>query len=105
MEMNAQLKKGVLELMVLQEISKRDLYGYELARILNEYYTDVDVSSFYTILRRLKGKEYVSCYEGSISSGPRRKYYQLTERGREYLEKQLVEWKNMQQIQHKLSRC
>ena len=35
--MNAQLKKGVLELTILREINKGDLYGYELAKMLGEY--------------------------------------------------------------------
>lgn len=103
--MNAQLKKGVLELTVLQEISKKDLYGYELARLLGEYYTDVDISAFYTILRRLKGKEYIFCYEGKESGGPRRKYYRMTDEGRAYLNQRLEEWKHMQHIQRQLGLC
>ncbi|MGN0305917.1 MAG: PadR family transcriptional regulator [Lachnospiraceae bacterium] len=101
--MNAQLKKGVLELMVLQEIDKGDLYGYELVRLLGKYYTDVDISSFYAILRRLRRKELVSCYEGSKSEGPPRKYYRITLRGKEYLCQQAAEWKRIQQIQQRLS--
>lgn len=103
--MNAQLKKGVLELMVLQKISKGDLYGYEVAKLLSEYYIDVDISSYYTILRRLKKKELISCYAGSSSGGPPRKYYRITDLGREYLARQLKEWKAMQKIHQKLSKC
>ncbi|MCI6813119.1 MAG: PadR family transcriptional regulator [Lachnospiraceae bacterium] len=101
-DMNAQLKKGVLELTILREINKGDLYGYELAKMLGEYYTDVDLSSYYTILRRLRRKELVSCYEGSKSEGPPRKYYQITNRGKEYLCQRMAEWKHIQQIQQKL---
>ena len=100
--MNAQLKKGVLELTILREINKGDLSGYELAKMLGEYYTDVDLSSYYTILRRLRRKELVSCYEGSKSEGPPRKYYQITNRGKEYLCQRMAEWKDIQQIQQKL---
>ena len=77
--MNAQMKKGILELIVLNEIEQGDIYGYELVKKLCEYYVDVDISSYYTILRRLHGKAYIECYEGDVSGGPKRKYYSITE--------------------------
>ena len=89
--MNAQMKKGVLELSVLNEIEQGDVYGYELVKKLCEYYTDVDNSSYYTILRRLYRKEYIDCYEGEYSGGPKRKYYSITENGKEYLKERKVE--------------
>lgn len=100
--MNAQLKKGVLEMAVIQEIAKRDMYGYDVARCLGEYYTDVDISAFYTILRRLKSKEYIVSYEGTDSGGPTRKYYGITDKGRSYLEQRLLEWERMTEIQKQL---
>ena len=100
--MNAQMKKGVLELIVLNEIEQQDIYGYELVKKLCEYYVDVDISSYYTILRRLHGKEYVVCYEGEISGGPKRKYYSITEAGRLYLRERKLELQYMNQMNQKL---
>lgn len=100
--MNAQMKKGILELIVLNEIDKSDIYGYELVKKLCEYYVDVDISSYYTILRRLHGKEYIKCYEGDISGGPKRKYYSITEIGKDYLKERKLELQYMNQMNQQL---
>ena len=93
--MNAQMKKGILELIVLNEIEQHDIYGYELVKKLGEYYVDVDISSYYTILRRLHKKEYIECYAGDISGGPKRKYYSITENGKKYLKERKLELQYM----------
>ena len=100
--MNAQMKKGILELIVLNEIEQNDIYGYELVKKLCDYYVDVDISSYYTILRRLHGKEYIDCYEGDISGGPKRKYYSITEKGKVYLDERKMELQYMNQMNRKL---
>lgn len=96
--MNAQLKKGVLELIVLNEIEQSDVYGYELVKKLCDYYVDVDISSYYTILRRLCKKEYIDCYEGEYSGGPKRKYYSITALGKEVLQERKLELQYMNQM-------
>ena len=100
--MNAQMKKGILELTVLNEIDKSDIYGYELVKRLCEYYVDVDISSYYTILRRLNGKAYIQCYEGEVSGGPQRKYYSITEDGKKYLRERKLELQHMNQMNQQL---
>ena len=100
--MNAQLKKGVLELIVLNEIEQSDVYGYELVKKLCDYYVDVDISSYYTILRRLCKKEYIDCYEGDYSGGPKRKYYSITKLGKEILQERKLELQYMNQMNQQL---
>lgn len=100
--MNAQLKKGVLELIVLNEIEQNDVYGYELVKKLCDYYVDVDISSYYTILRRLCKKEYIDCYEGDYSGGPKRKYYSITKLGKEILQERKLEVQYMNQMNQQL---
>lgn len=100
--MNAQLKKGVLELIVLNEIEQKDIYGYELVKKLCEYYVDVDISSYYTILRRLHKKDYIRCYDGEISGGPKRKYYSITENGKNYLKERKLELQYMNLMNQQL---
>lgn len=101
-QMDAQLKKGVLELAVLNEIEQADIYGYELVKKLCEYYVDVDISAYYTILRRLYKKEYIDCYEGEVSGGPTRKYYSITDRGKEFLQERKLELQYMNMMNQKL---
>lgn len=89
--MNPQLKKGVLELCVLAQLTQNDRYGYELTeRILAEM--SLAAGTLYMILKRLKEEEYVETYLIESDSGPARKYYHLTDKGRRYLKEKKEEW-------------
>lgn len=90
--MNVQFKKGVLEICVLALLDKQDRYGYELVQKISDQ-IDISEGTVYPLLRRLTKEEYFTTYLQESSEGPPRKYYKLTESGREYLHKLLQEWK------------
>ncbi|UFT99037.1 PadR family transcriptional regulator [Radiobacillus kanasensis] len=90
--MNVQFKKGVLELCVLVLISEKDQYGYELAQNISKR-IDVAEGTLYPLLRRLTKENYFTTYLSESTEGPSRKYYSLTEAGREYMESLIEEWK------------
>ena len=89
--MNPQLKKGILELVVLLSISKKDMYGYEIVSKVASI-IDVKEGTIYPLLRRLTGENYFDTYLMESNEGPPRKYYHLTEIGREQMESQKEEW-------------
>ena len=80
--MNTQYKKGVLELCVLALLHQRDCYGYEISEILSRR-IDIADGTVYPILRKLKAGGLLTTYLQEESGGPPRKYYKLTELGRE----------------------
>ena len=80
--MNAQYKKGVLELCVLSLLHKRDCYGYEISEYLAGH-IDIADGTVYPLLRKLKADGLLTTYLQEESGGPPRKYYQLTSLGRE----------------------
>ena len=90
--MNAQFKKGALEICVLSQLAQGDKYGYELTERISEEMS-IASGTLYPILRKLKADEYVTTYLVESESGPARKYYQLTEKGYRYQEELLKEWK------------
>ncbi|NMD71476.1 PadR family transcriptional regulator [Bacillus sp. DNRA2] len=90
--MNVQFKKGVLELCVLVLLDKQDRYGYELVQKISEQ-IDISEGTVYPLLRRLTKEGYFTTYLMESSEGPPRKYYQLTESGRSFLNNLLAEWK------------
>jgi PadR family transcriptional regulator, regulatory protein PadR len=94
--LNVQFKKGVLELCVLILISNKDQYGYELAQHISNK-IEVAEGTLYPLLRRLTKEEYLSTYLKESTEGPPRKYYSLTESGREYMNMLMSEW---QQFAH-----
>ncbi|WP_339165216.1 PadR family transcriptional regulator [Siminovitchia sp. FSL H7-0308] len=89
--MNVQFKKGVLELCVLALLHKQDRYGYELVQKISDQIA-ISEGSVYPLLRRLTKEGYFSTYLKESTEGPSRKYYKLTENGRNYLQKLLNEW-------------
>ncbi len=91
--MDAQLKKGVLELCLLRCVAEREQYGYDIIRRLREHFPEVEDSAFYAILRRLHREGKLEQFAGETSGGPPRKYYRLTEEGRALLERKTADWR------------
>ena len=82
----SQVKKGILELVVLNILSKSDYYGYELIEeIMN--YTSIDIAegTLYPLLIRLKENNLVTSKWVEQDSGIPRKYYTITPAGSEVL--------------------
>ena len=80
--MSNQYKKGVLELCVMALLQRKDRYGYEISEILSEKINIAD-GTVYPILRKLKSDGLLTTYIQEESGGPPRKYYSLTELGRD----------------------
>jgi len=89
--MDAQFKKGALELCVLSQLARKDYYGYELTEILSAELSTA-AGTLYLILKRLKDLGYVETYLVESNAGPARKYYHLTEEGKKYQKTQKQEW-------------
>ena len=90
--MNAQFKKGVLELIVLLSVTKRDMYGYELVSEVSKA-IDVNEGTIYPLLKRLTNEHYFETYLRESTEGPPRKYYHLTAARILYKDGLKKEWK------------
>lgn len=90
--MNAQFKKGSLELCVLSFIKQEEQYGYQLAQNIGKYINIAD-GTLYPLLRRLVKEGRVDTYFKESTGGPARKYYTLTVDGKAHLESIHEEWK------------
>lgn len=89
--MNAQYKKGALEICVLSQLVGEDRYGYELTENISRTMT-IAGGTLYPILRKLKEDELVTTYLVDSGAGPARKYYRLTEKGRRRQVELKKEW-------------
>jgi PadR family transcriptional regulator PadR len=82
-----EMLKGVLEGCVLEVISRKPTYGYDITQQLRKLgFTDVVEGTVYTILVRLERNELVSIEKKPSEVGPPRKFYSLTESGQRELE-------------------
>lgn len=89
--MNTQYKKGVLDLCVLSLLKKNDCYGYEISDTLSKH-IDIAEGTVYPILRKLKSEGLLTTYLQEESGGPPRKYYSLTDLGKETYQHQRTEY-------------
>ncbi len=88
-----EMLKGVLEGCVLEIISRKETYGYEITRRLNALgFTDVVDGTVYTILVRLEKSGLVEIIKKPSDIGPPRKFFVLNDAGREELRKFWERW-------------
>lgn len=89
--MNTQFKKGVLELIVLVSVNKKDMYGYELIAEVSKV-VGVNDGTIYPLLKRLTNEKYFDTYLVESTEGPSRKYYKITKLGKERMEELTEIW-------------
>lgn len=88
--------KGLLEGSLLALIAKGETYGYEMTEKLQEHnFAVVSEGSIYPVLMRLQKNNYVTSTMRKSSTGPKRKYYSITEEGLEELERFKEEWEKL----------
>lgn len=85
--------KGLLEGCILEIISRGETYGYKITEDLNQLgFTDLNEGSVYPVLMRLQKKNYVSTTMKKSSLGPKRKYFEMTPLGKEFLDQYKDTW-------------
>ncbi len=94
---SSDLIRGHINTIILRSLYERDKYGYEIISDIerkshNQY--SLKQPTLYSALKRLESQGYILAYWKSdeVSSGGRRKYFTLTDSGREITEKNLAEW-------------
>ncbi|MCD6180004.1 MAG: PadR family transcriptional regulator [Bacteroidales bacterium] len=90
-----QMRKGVLELCTLSIISKKDAYASDIIDTLKASDLIVVEGTLYPMLTRLKNEGLLSYRWEESTSGPPRKYYQLTTDGKETLNKLKQSWEDL----------
>ena len=84
-KINAQMKKGVLELCILAIIEREDVYASDILKRLKDARLIVVEGTLYPLLSRLKNDGMLQYRWEESRSGPPRKYYSLTDAGRKML--------------------
>lgn len=95
MRINKELLKGTTSLLVLQVISERDMYGYQIIQELQSRSGAVfsfKEGTLYPILHALEKAGALSSYSGESETGRERRYYRITAAGKIQLAARLEEW-------------
>lgn len=94
--MDAQLKRGVLDVCVLAAIRNEDSYGYKIIKDVSPF-LELSESTLYTILKRLEESKMLEVksveYQGRL-----RKYYHITSKGIDRIEDFKEEWKEIMEL-------
>ncbi|MCC8145157.1 MAG: PadR family transcriptional regulator [Bacteroidales bacterium] len=81
----SQMRKGILEYCILLILDREPAYAPDIIRILQEAKLIVVEGTLYPLLTRLKNMNLLSYQWIESTQGPPRKYYKLTEEGKEFL--------------------
>ncbi len=93
---STQLRKGMLELCILNAIKGTSLYGYDIVRKLrNIKGLVISEGTIYPILSRLKREGFVQTTIKESTEGPPRKYYELTAKGKKILNEMNGYWQDI----------
>lgn len=91
----AQMRKGVLELCILSIIAEKEAYPSDIIRKLKESELIIVEGTLYPLLSRLKNAGLLSYNWKESKTGPPRKYYALTDEGKQFLKNLLITWNNL----------
>ena len=90
-----QMRKGILEYCILSIISRNEIYASDIIAELKKAELLIVEGTLYPLLTRLKNNGLLSYNWKESTSGPPRKYYEITEEGRAVLKKLDVTWKEL----------
>lgn len=90
--MTFQINAPLLDACVLGIVSSEDSYGYTLTQKAQQV-IDISESTLYPVLRRLQKSDYLTTYDVPYQ-GRNRRYYAITEKGKETLSFYRDEWED-----------
>lgn len=94
---STQILKGLLEGCILDIVNKNETYGYEICEKLIDFGFDgISEGSVYPILIRLEKKKLIYSVMKKSPLGPMRKYYYITEEGKDELNEFIEAWSKIQ---------
>jgi PadR family transcriptional regulator PadR len=92
-----QFRKGLVELCVLATLRDDEAYGYQIVENLGRIAgLEVTESTVYPVLARLARDRHVTVRTAPSPTGPPRRYYRLSESGRQRLADMLRHWESIQ---------
>lgn len=91
----AQMRKGILEYCILSILEKNSVYASDIIRQLKDARVIVVEGTLYPILTRQKNAGLLSYRWEESTQGPPRKYYELTEKGKEFLAELDKSWDDL----------
>ncbi len=104
MAFSGDVLRGHTETIILAILKDKDSYGYEILKTIIDTgggLIDIKDATIYTAFKRMERDGLIITYWGE-NEGARRKYYSITDKGREYYGTKVREWRELNIILNKL---
>jgi DNA-binding PadR family transcriptional regulator len=91
-----QIRKGSTEILILSLLAKEPMYGYQINQELRRRsggYFDLKEGLLYPTLHRMQQERLLKSEWRQAGEARRRKYYAITDKGRQVLSEQSAEWR------------
>ena len=101
MALSADILRGYTDTIILRQLAGGDSYGYQINKRVAEISgggLEMKEATLYTAFRRLEAAGYIRSYWGDEMSGARRRYYALTQQGREKLLQDCEAWQETKRL-------
>ena len=101
MLITSDLIRGHTETIILAQLMSNDSYGYEINKSIQEKTGgryELKEATLYSAFRRLENAQLIRSYWGDENSGARRRYYSITEHGREIYQQNRLDWEKAKTV-------
>ena len=100
-KISSDLLRGHADTIILKLLLSGDKYGYEISKLIHsnsngEY--ELKEATMYSSLKRLENEGGITSYWGDETQGGRRKYYKITEKGKETYLQNIKNWEYAKRI-------
>lgn len=95
MPLKDQIRKGSTEILILSLLAREPMYGYQIGHEMRQRsggYFDLKDGLLYPTLHRMQQERLVKSEWQQVGEARRRKYYAITDKGRQVLGEQSAEW-------------
>ena len=105
MSITSDLIRGHTDTIILAVLMKGDNYGYKINRMIYDMTSgkyELKEATLYTSFKRLEESGCICSYWGDEATGARRRYYTITNHGKEIYKNSVAEWNETKEIVDKL---
>jgi PadR family transcriptional regulator, regulatory protein PadR len=100
-KISSDLLRGHTDTIILKLLMDGDKYGYEISKLIqtnscNEY--ELKEATMYSSLKRLEADGSITSYWGDETQGGRRKYYRITEKGKQHYSENKSNWEYAKRV-------
>lgn len=95
MQLQRQMRKGSTPVLILSLLAEQPMYGYQIARELEQRSEDYFIMKeglLYPALHQMERDDLLRSEWRTVAGARRRKYYFITEEGRKVLARSVAEW-------------